>query len=208
MESDNVGLDDVALFDMDGSLADYTASLAAALDSLRSSDEPPVTEENIWTLEKQRHIQNRMHLIKSQPGFWLNLAPIQDGMDVLKACRQWGFHIAILTKGPQKHSAAWAEKLQWCQRYIDEDVDVTVTFKKGRVYGKVLYDDYPEYMLDWLKHRPRGLGIMPVTPNNKDFDHPNVIMYHGLEDMQRVMTALRVAKYRKSGVDVIYQEAL
>jgi hypothetical protein len=50
---------------------------------------------------------------------------------------------------------------------------------KGRVYGRVLYDDYPDYMLKWLKNRPRGLGIMPVTQANKNFTHPQVVRYDG-----------------------------
>ena len=191
--------DDVALFDMDGSLADYTTSLVHALEALRSPGEEQITEENIWSAEKTTYIHNRMSLIKKQPGWWLNLAPLEAGMDVLDACKRFGFKITILTKGPKKHSNAWQEKLQWCQRHISPDVDVHIASDKSLVYGKLLYDDYPDYMLGWLKHRPRGLGIMPVTPNNKGFSHPNVIMYYGLEDMEKVMKAIRMVKDRKAG---------
>lgn len=198
--------DDVALFDMDSSLCDYSASLVAALRHIQSPLEPVVTEENLWFQDQAPHMEARMNLIKSQPGFWLNLAPIQAGLDIVDWCSRFGFHIAILTKGPRRHSLAWSEKLQWCQRCIGEDVDVTVTFDKSRVYGKVLYDDYPEYMVSWLKHRPRALGIMPVTPGNKGFSHPNVVIYRGIEDMEKVVKALRKAKERKSGETVNYQE--
>jgi 5'-nucleotidase len=190
--------DDVALFDMDGSLADFTSSMVAALEALRAPGEEPLTGETIRKAEAS-HIRARMKLIKSQPGFWLDLPLIQSGMEVMEVCRRMGFHIAILTKGPAGHSNAWDEKLQWCQRHIGRDVDVTVTFDKSRVYGKILFDDYPDYMRGWLKRRPRGLGIMPVTPDNEDFEHPNVIKYAGACDIEQVTRAIEMAKDRKPG---------
>ncbi len=197
--------DDVALFDMDGSLAGYNEALVRDLEALRSPGEAEVTDENLWTLDKHDYIRNRMRLIKSQAGWWLNLPPIQAGLDVLNVCREAGFTIAILTKGPQKHSNAWAEKLLWCQQHVGHDVDVTVTFKKARVYGKILYDDFPDYMEAWLKRRPRGLGIMPVTPGNRNFSHPQVVMYRGVEDLDRVAKAIKIAKDRRPGEPLVLE---
>lgn len=196
--------DNIALFDMDNSLANYNEALVRDLQSLRSPDELEITEENIWTLEKQPWLAARMKLIKNQPGWWEKLTPIQPGFDVLEWSKKLGFNIQILTKGPKKHSPAWTEKLQWCQKWIDPDVDLHITSDKGMVYGKVLYDDYPAYMLRWLAHRPRGLGIMPVTAFNKNFYHRNVVMYRGIEDFGKVLTALRKAFERKSGEEVDY----
>lgn len=50
---------------------------------------------------------------------------------------------------------------------------------KGGTYGRVLVDDYPKYVKDWLKHRPRGLVIMPAHSYNEGFTHPNVIRHDG-----------------------------
>ena len=158
--------DDIALFDMDGSLADYTTALVNDLELLRSPTEYPITEYNIWTADKQPYIHARMRVIKSQPGWWLRLSPLAAGLEVWDICHRFGFHNVILTKGPKKHTQAWDEKLQWCQKYIDPEVDVHVVSHKSGSYGKLLYDDYPEYMLSWLEHRPRGLGIMPVNSSN------------------------------------------
>lgn len=192
-------MDDIALFDMDGSLADYTTALVNDLELLRSPTECPITAYNIWTADKQSYIHARMRLIKSQPGWWLNLSPLPAGLEVWDLCKRFGFHNTILTKGPKKHSNAWDEKLQWCQKYLDPDVDVHIVSDKSGQYGKLLYDDYPEYMLKWLKHRPRGLGIMPVNPNNKGFSHPQVIMYRGIEDMEKLINAIKTVKERKPG---------
>ncbi len=40
----------------------------------------------------------------------------------------------------------------------------------------------------WLQHRPRGLGIMPLTPDNADYSNLNVIKYdRNLEEIVDVM---------------------
>ena len=68
---------------------------------------------------------------------------------------------------------------------------------KGGTYGRVLVDDYPKYLADWLKHRQRGLAIMPAHSYNEGFTHPNVIRYDGTNKAE-VYDALRAAYERKS----------
>ncbi len=189
---------DIALFDMDGSLADYDGAMVRDLESLRAPDEPTVSRESLWQTETGEHVLARMKLIKGQPGWWLNLDPIPAGMTVLALCQQLGFDVHVLTKGPKRHSQAWDEKVQWCQRHIGPDVDIHVTSDKGLVYGKLLYDDYPDYMIRWLKHRPRGLGIMPVSAANRDFVHPNVVKWDGT-NIAEVARAVAVVKKRNPG---------
>ena len=92
---------------------------------------------------------------------------------------------------------AWMEKVQCCQKYLGEKIDIAIVSSKGEVYGRVLYDDYPVYMQAWLKNRSRGLGIMPVTESNKEFVHPNVVKYDGTND-EAVQAALQKAWDRQS----------
>lgn len=193
---------DIALFDMDGSLADYEGALVRDMEAIRSPDEPVVTRESLWELEKSEHIRARLRLIKRQPGWWLNLEPIAAGLQILELCQRLGFDIHVLTKGPKRHSNAWTEKVQWCQQHIGPNVDVHVTSDKGLVYGKLLYDDFPDYMIRWLEHRPRGLGIMPVTPHNRGFTHPNVVKWDG-SNVDEVTRAVLAAKNRKPGEDLV-----
>lgn len=196
--------DMVAHFDMDGSLADYVSALVRDLEPLRASGEDPITAESIWTMDHLPHISHRMNLIKHQPDWWFNLEPIEAGMTVLRMCAELGFEIAILTKGPEKHTAAWTEKLRWCQKHVGK-TGVTVTLNKSRVYGKILYDDYPDYMTNWLKYRPRGLGIMPVNAGNANFSYPNVVMYRDLSDLGRIRKAILAAKNRKPGEPLVLE---
>lgn len=185
--------DNTFLWDMDGSLADYEAALIRDLNLLRSPQEVQVERGNLWDLEKFDHIRERMHLIKNQPGWWLNLAPILKGFAVFSIAKEIGFRNQILTKGPHNRSRAWAEKVEWCAKHLSE-ADICIVSKNGGesvpqksgVYGKVLYDDYPDYVQGWLEHRPRGLAIMPVRKGvelkHSVYAHPNVIKWDGQDE--------------------------
>ena len=135
-------------------------------------------------------------MITSQVGWWLKLKKFQPGFDILDLCKSIGYEIVVLTKGPSTKFSAWSEKVEWCHKYLKDYIQgVTITNDKGLVYGKVLVDDFPEYIEAWLKHRPRGLVIMPAHEFNKDFKHPNVIRYDGT-NLQEVAERLK-EKYEK-----------
>ena len=69
------------------------------------------------------------------------------------------------------------EKLQWCDRHLAGfPHQVTIIMDRGLVYGRLLVDDYPEYVLRWRK---RGTVILPDQPWNRDFQHPQVYRYAG-----------------------------
>lgn len=163
-------MDNIALFDMDGTIADYGGAMRRDLEYLYSPDEPRL--DSLWYVPA--YIENRMDMIKSVPGWWRNIPPITLGLQLLKAAQEIGYEVHILTQGPRNRSHAWKEKIEWVRDHLG-DVDVTITRNKGLVYGKVLVDDYPDYMRKWLKWRSRGLGIMPENYNNKDFEHEQVV---------------------------------
>lgn len=191
----------IGLFDMDGSLADYEQKLKDDLFLTMSPDEiKNDSNKNIWDLDELYYYKQRIRTIKSQPNWWLNLPIMVNGFAILNMAREIGFDIHILTKGPKWYPTAWKEKIEWCQNYLGKDIDVHITSDKGLVYGKFLYDDYPEYMLKWLAYRPRGLGIMPVNNNNKDFEHPQVIKWDGSNEcFHKIKEALVECFNRKVG---------
>lgn len=191
-------MNNIALFDLDGSLFDYDKALLKSLNAMRAPCEPKIPN-NLHALEKAPHFHARMEAVKSVPGWWRNLEPIKNGFKIYNLAKKIGFDCQILTKGPRTKSIAWAEKLECCQQHFGEDILVHVVSDKGGFYGKVLFDDYPEYMLKWLRYRPRGLGIMPVTKNNKKFKHPNVIMWDGT-NYRQISTALKCCFRRESGM--------
>ena len=174
----------IALIDMDGSIVDYDLAMKQALASIAAPGEPEDYggEEPPW-------LSARMALIKSQTGFWANLPRIEEGFAVLAILKEIGFTLNILTKGPFKTTSAWSEKVAWCRNHLG-DVPVTITEDKSIVYGRVLFDDWPPYMLGWIQRRPRGIGVMMETSWNKDFTHERVLKVRR-EHIHEDLTSIR-----------------
>lgn len=181
----------LALVDLDGTLANYDKAMRESLAKLAGPNEP------IWEYSRDNepdYIYNRQQLIKADPNWWKNLEKFQLGWDVLAVIRELDFDIMVLTQGPRKNANAWKGKVEWCLEHLP-DVDIDITRQKSGRYGRVLVDDFPEYIEEWLKTRPRGLVIMPAHPWNKDFEHPQILRYDGT-NIEEVRTALMAAKNR------------
>ncbi len=193
--SDNIGL-----FDLDGSLADFDGQLMADLARLYSPEEPKI--DDLRSAGHVPHMDARMRLIKSQPGWWKALPPIENGMKVWALALKLGFNCKVLTKGPRSHSLAWKEKLDWAYEHLGKDVEVTITFDKSQVYGKFLYDDFMDYNLAWLQHRKHGLVVMPVKQISGKLLHPRILEYDGT-NLDQVQSALTICFQRKPGEELV-----
>lgn len=169
----------IALFDLDGTLADFDASMRVRLEALRGPTEDPRLDETAH--EEIPHIKARRRLIKNQPGFWRTLKKIDHGFQILDEARALGFRCHVLSKGPRKVPLAWSEKVEWCATHIP-DLPIVLAEDKGLVYGKVLVDDWPEYIERWLEWRPRGLVLAVAQPWNVGIERQfpdNVVRYDG-----------------------------
>src|SRR5262245_59601487 len=124
--SDNIGL-----FDLDGSLADYDKAMLAGLATLKTPEEPTI--EDVHEAYQIPHIRARIDAISRQPNFWFNLEPIPIGFQVLHLAKEIGFHIHVLTHGPKTKPWAWKEKVEWCQKHLGADIDIHITRDKGMV---------------------------------------------------------------------------
>lgn len=184
--------EDIALFDMDGTLCDYSKAMKRDYNSIKTPEEPEYIDfsENL-----PEHIENRTKLIRNQPGWWQNLEKFQPGFDILKLAQELEFEIYILTKAPRNAVNAWTEKVKWIQKEVP-NARITLTQDKGIVYGKVLVDDHIPYIKKWLQNRPRGLVIMPAHPWNENFTHPNVIRYDKT-NLDKIKKALELVKNRQ-----------
>ena len=177
----------VALFDIDGTLANYDLALKRDMEALRSPMELPYA--GVPRDDAPAYLRNRASLIKSAESWWATLEPLELGFDIWRTARDIGYRRVILTQAPRRSPAAWSGKKKWIDFYLGPDTDVIITRDKSLVYGKVLVDDWPEYISRWLKWRPRGLVIMPAQPHNKGFEHPQVIRYTG-KNLKKVSKAL------------------
>ena len=180
----------IALFDSDGTLFDYEGQLKKDLKKIMA----PCEKEFKFTFKKKPdYIENRIRLITSPESWWENLPKFKLGWDILEVAKSLGFKIMILTQAPRTIPEAWTGKKKCFDKNFGQDFDVTLTRNKGLVYGKVLVDDFPEYIEKWLKWRKRGLVIMPANEENKNFKHPQVIRYDGT-NIKEVKNSLKKLK--------------
>ncbi len=164
--------DKIALFDLDGTLASYAQTLAKKINEIKHPSEKEYDFSDFGG-ENPDFMERRRAMITSQGEFWENLELLEDGFYIMRMCKEIGFTNVVLTKGPYTKPEAWSHKLIWCHNYL-KDVPVQIVTLKSLVYGRILVDDWPEYCLGWLKHRPRGQVIMPARPWNKDIVHPQI----------------------------------
>lgn len=189
--------DKVCMFDMDDTLYDYVGQLRRDLELLRSPQEEPLPE-NFW-IDAAPWLKRRMDLIRNWPGWWRNLPRFQLGWDVYAVAVEIGYEVEILTKGPWSSLSAWSEKAERVRADFGREVALTIVGgTKRRTYARVLVDDYPPYVLDWLAHRPRGLAVVPAHDYNADIEHPNVIRYDGT-NLDAVTDAMTRAFERAPG---------
>lgn len=181
------------LVDMDGTIAAFNEAMEEALKGLLApGEEPRLTAEDE---ENFAYMKARRRLVKSQPGWWLNLKPIERGFRIVAMMEELNFKISVLTRGPKPHPLAWAEKVQWVQKYLPGRRTIVMDDEKALVYGRVLMDDWIPYIEPWLKVRKRGLVILPDQPWNAGFEHERVVRHTGLND-DEVRARLIEAKVR------------
>jgi 5'-nucleotidase len=185
----------IALFDMDGTLCDYEKSLYKELRKLMSPKEKFIF--SAFNDTAPNYLKERENLIKSSEDWWVNLPKFKLGWNILEIAKKMGFKIVILTKTPRKSLVALTGKKKWVERNLGPDVGFTIADDKGLVYGRVLVDDEPSYIMAWLKHRPRGLVIMPTSRRNVSYNDPQVIRYTG-KNIKEIEKALKTARNRRT----------
>lgn len=182
----------VALVDLDNTVVDHQGQLDKDIhDALGDNmyKVPPAVREKVG------------YLIKNRPGWWAALQPLPFGMSIVDVLRNIGFEIVICSKGPSRAVWAWTEKVQWVQMHMP-DAHIVLTQDKSLVYGRLLVDDWPEYIEPWLEARPRGIVLMPATKANKSFKHPRVYRLESYEDLLAIKPVLEKVYNRKGGEEV------
>lgn len=189
---------EIALVDLDNTLCKYAEAMKRDMALLRSPCEYKNDLVSITpTLAREPYLKAREQLIRSQPGWWTRLEPLEIGFQILKELRRLKFDIHILTKGPWKSLNAWTEKAEWCRKRVPK-LPLTITQEKSLVYGRVLVDDWPPYFLAWLKVRPRGLVVVPAQPWNKGLaKDKRIFRYTGPKDLPALRRVLKKQLLRK-----------
>ncbi len=180
---------------MDGTLCDYEGAMRRKIAQVFKIGGPEILSSSF------EHVHE---LIKCQPGFWRNLDPINEGFIVLEMLQKYGLQPHILTKGPYKTTSAWTEKVEWCRAKLPKHIPVTITEDKSLVYGRILFDDWPNYCEAWLNNRPRGLVLMLAYDYNKGFDekYPDQVVRVD-NNWDEVGYAIKMASQREPGAPLL-----
>ena len=181
----------IALFDMDGTLFDYEGALKEELEKIKYPGEPEI---DFNFKDNPQYIKNRIDLITKSESFWNDMPKFQLGWDVLEIAKKLDYDIMILTQGPRKNPSAWSGKKKCIDKHFGEDFDITLTRNKSLIYGKILVDDFPGYIREWVKWRKNGKVIMPANNFNKDYHHPQVLRYDGsnLEEVREIFKEMKM----------------
>lgn len=175
----------IALFDLDGSLAGYDESLERDLKSIAGPNDPELDMKNLYKIP---YYKTRVHLIRNQPNWWLDLPILEEGYKIFKLAEKIGFDLHIATVGPDKHHNAWSEKLLWVKKHLG-NLPVHIVSDKSLLFGHILYDDYPKYCKKWVDKNTQSVVIMPNKYYNSDFSHERVVKWHGnnIEEITELM---------------------
>lgn len=182
----------LALIDMDGTLCDFINTLNNRIKEFKQ-------KEFAFMTEFSEEVEEEIALaVRKEPGFWRTLPKIELGFKIVEMLKEIGYDLHVLTKGPYRSTNAWTEKVEWCREHLP-GVPVTITEDKGIVYGKILVDDWPSYCEAWLKHRPRGIVIMPAHDYNEGFDkkYPGQVFRVTMDDLEGLRKVLLIKKFEK-----------
>lgn len=184
--------DNIALLDMDGTVCRWHEQLDKDLTDVLGPARATLPPETVTKVE---------HLIRSKPGWYLNLEPIPLGMRIAELLREVGFTIMVATKATPRATNAWSEKAAWCMKHLPH-AHVTVSEDKTLLYGKLLVDDYQKFADPWLVRRPRGYVILPDQPWNQGYEHPRVKRVRTMEEVEALRPFLLEVFNRGTGCDV------
>jgi hypothetical protein len=187
-------IETIALFDMDDTLFDHNGQLMSDLKRLKEPNEPLIDAPDVFSLPS--YLIKKSRKIRESKEWWANLPRFQLGWDLWNLAEELEFKREILTKASLKNPNMWLGKVECIIKHFGTTSPLTITSsEKSRHYGRVLVDDFPPYILDWLNHRPRGLVIMPAHKYNEQVSHPQIIRYTG-ENLEQVKVALEKVKLK------------
>lgn len=184
----------LALVDLDGTLADFDGAMQRDLRKLLGPGEELLADQ-IYE-DTYPYIKARRDLVKAQPEWWFKLERLENGFRIVDHLRTLGFRLNILTRGPKKNFSAWEQKARWSFTHVPDAKMTITTGEKAGNYGRVLVDDWPPYLLPWLKVRPRGLVVMPAQRWNDGIEHERILRYRGPEDDARLLELLKDQRAR------------
>jgi 5'(3')-deoxyribonucleotidase len=96
---------------------------------------------------------------QSIPGFYLNIRPVEEGIEAMNILKEAGYDVCIATRPSYPNLHCYTEKAEWVKLHLGEEwiSKLYLTPNKARLIGDFLVDDY-----DW----PNFVGEMILYQND------------------------------------------
>lgn len=158
------------LIDMDGVLVDM---LPAWVSAYNTAADESLTTDDVVSYRWADFVGEEKEIIAEEcilrPGFFYNLEPAKDSIEVLKSLHEDGHEIVIITTPPTDHakgcvaSTVIEEKELWVRKHLPflhpVKNHMIYTRRKDTVLGHVLFDDGPHNIAEY---EAAGLGLTCV----------------------------------------------
>jgi len=119
----------------------------------------------------------RLRTIFNTPGFFLEVKPLPNALNLMMKFKDMGFPGIICTAPARDqqnliNGKTAAEKYDWVQQHLPPwGNDVMITKDKFYAGTDMLIDDYPPNITLWCKANPNGIGYLIDQSWNKNFKH-------------------------------------
>ncbi len=80
---------------------------------------------------------------QSMPGFYLNILPMEDGLESIKALKEAGYDVYLASRPSYPNTHCYTEKAEWVKKHLGEDwlPKLILTPNKSLLIGDYLVDD-------------------------------------------------------------------
>lgn len=177
------------LIDMDDVVV-KTSEAALKKYAIHRGCEVPVSSDYFWN-DVPHTTKGYWEEMLNTPGFFRNLEPEKDAIDVLNKLHEEGYEIIFLT-APQKNQYCFMEKIEWLEEHLEWfefEKHFIATWNKSHVYG-ILLDDNMKNLENYKGHmavafdRPFNQGWESVRV--KDWKEYYIFVhYKNIEDRCR-----------------------
>jgi 5'-nucleotidase len=139
----------IILVDMDGVLADFDRGFISKW-KLKYPDIPYIPVEERTTFYSSRQYpeehQPKVWKIMQQPGFFIDLPPIEGGIDTVKQIAASGFEVFFCSSPLISNPSGASDKYEWINKHFGKKWvgKLILAPDKTLVDGHILIDDRPE----------------------------------------------------------------
>lgn len=182
------------LCDLDAIVADLTKKW---LEHYNRDHSDSVTKEDItsWHMANHVKIGEDVHKYLYEPGFFLDLEPLPGAIESLRAMKESGHHVVIVS-APSWPGTSAQDKISWVKKHLPflNKRDIFLGHHKHMLKGDVFIDDSPTNITAYRKEWGAAARIMTIAhPYNESVKSLVNVFADGYKDTAKAWDTIRRA---------------